>query len=96
MTMYVGRLKPRTREMIEMCSSEFAEIIERSFDLPNSAILTRVWYSPLKGFADVPSKNVEKVGRSGGNSATCCHHTVGSGVMQPPMDSKKARGVFPV
>ena len=94
-TTYVEKLKPRTREMIEMCSSEFAVIMERAIGFLNSAIPTRVWYSLLKGSADVPSKNVEKVGRGGGNSATFCHHSAGSGMMQPPMDSKKARGVIP-
>jgi hypothetical protein len=95
-TTYVEKLKPRTREMIEMCSSEFAVIMERAIGFLNSAIPTRVWYSLLKGSADVPSKNVEKVGRGGGNSATFCHHSAGSGMMQPPMDSKKARGVIPI
>ena len=65
---YVERLKPRTRELIELCSGEFAVILERSISFLKTGIPPKAWYSLLKGAADIPFLNVEKVGQSGGFS----------------------------
>ena len=65
---YVERLKPRTRELIELCSGEFTVILERSISFLKTGIPPKAWYSLLKGAADIPFLNVEKVGQSGGFS----------------------------
>ena len=63
---FLEKVNPRTRSLIEMCSSGFSATVERAIAFLDTGIPPSTWYRLLKLAADVPPENVEKVGKSGG------------------------------
>ena len=64
-TTFLEKLKPRTRYLIELCSSEFAIVLERGITFLDTGIPPRTWYNLLKVSGDIPTENVRKAGVNG-------------------------------
>ena len=65
---WIDKLQPKARQLIELCSGEFAVVIEHAISFLDTCIPPKTWFSLLKGAAEIPPENVEKDGSCGGTS----------------------------
>ena len=65
---WIDKLQPKARQLIELCSGEFAVVIEHAISFLDTCIPPKTWFSLLKGAAEIPPENVEKDGSCGGRS----------------------------
>ena len=64
---FLEKIKPKTRQLIHLCSGEFAIVVERTIAFLDSGIPPQAWFTLLK----VAMKNVEKDGSNGGRASSC-------------------------
>ena len=93
---FLEKIKPKTRQLIHLCSGEFAIVVERTIAFLDSGIPPQAWFTLLKVAAEIPMKNVEKDGSNGGH-ASSCNANLGEQHDDPSQhDGKRTRSAIPI